>query len=895
MRLILAALIAFWTPFAQAGEPAFDALSHLLHAYAGPVDDKAAEAAPENDVPLESGERLARIQADLALMAGGFEAFRHPSHSQHALQDLPDHIVPELRPFFKDRDSTLDTIYRTLAVTDYTWALRFPEPACDARTRRSALITSKDGLFSDPKSGGLSAWLSRLLGPSAYGRTAAEALDQASSRRTLSARDYELLRVKIAKITSALNSEKAVGKERANLYCLRAEAHEALAAAHRTAQTGAIEASRGADRTNVSGREADAVLLIAVADGPNRFRTVGAGVMVETSQGPKVLSDASLGLGEDKLRGFARAQDGTLGKPLVLVVERADQTSRLMVGRLEGGEGIPVLKIAQVPAAHQDLVRAIGHTSASGAWTISQGLVTATGEGTFASDAILGPEMLGSPLVNDAGEVAGLVVLSPKDGAPSAVMPDHLRRMTEDGAPVSSPTDIQFVESRQTGSGSLLTAASPLSAPGGAGSNYIYSQTQYGTVRGRCMNCSNSPSSSISPSGKSAGTEIGEALVPLVEMLIFKGIPALFRKIGELFTSNPQAAVTTYSKTQAKIAPTGSHTAIAPEKKAAVPIKKKDPLKLTGLALETVPNQGPAGAVVKLVARLTLNDSEAPLKDIVVTFRAKPKTLVRFAGEPLAKTDSSGVATITATLRNDHGVRPVKTGDNKAVLQKSKDAFGDLDGEMRAMNADPSGVAEPEVEEGKDEPIEFDATATLGISLAGTAMVLILESEMQRSYEIDTSALIAITYKTSSDNLPQPLEPTAAQILPFLQANKGKVFISPQVLREYLEPVKRSTQEKMPLTKEDIAQRASILAMNQIVPTASASEQTVEKFSSARAAFRTPGDADILACAADHKRILITAENAHVQKYISAVHGGAPLPELKFLQFEMNLPPRLRP
>ncbi|PJA16958.1 MAG: hypothetical protein COX66_06135 [Elusimicrobia bacterium CG_4_10_14_0_2_um_filter_63_34] len=250
LRLILVALIGFWTPFVQATEPAFDALSHLLRTYAGPVDKKAAEAAPEAETPPESGARLAAIQADLSLMAEGFEAFRHPSHAQHALHDLPDHIVPELRPFFKDRDSTLDTVYRTLAITDYTWALRFPEPTCDPQTRRKILLASKDGLFTDPKSGDLSPWLARLLGPAAYGRTAEEALDRASRKQALSARDYELFRVKVAKITEALRSYKAIGRERAKLYCLRADAYETLASAQQAAEGGPIQASRAAGATN---------------------------------------------------------------------------------------------------------------------------------------------------------------------------------------------------------------------------------------------------------------------------------------------------------------------------------------------------------------------------------------------------------------------------------------------------------------------------------------------------------------------------------------------------------------------------------------------------------------------------------------------------------------------
>lgn len=437
VRLLLASLIAFWTPHVKAGEPSFDALSHLLHAYAGPVDEKAAEASPEVEVPPESGARLAKIQSDLSLLAEGFEAFRHPSHAQRALKDLPDHIIPELRPFFKDRDSTLDTVYRTLAVTDYTWALRFPEPTCDPRSRRKSILASKDGLFADPKSGDLSPWLSRLLGPSAGGSNAEEALDRASNKQGLTARDYELVRVKVAKITEALSAEKAIGTQRAKLYCLRAEAYETLASAHQAAQEGPIQAARGTVAADASDTEAASVLLLAVVVGPNRFRAVGAGVMVETPQGPRVLTDARLmpAEGEDgpALRGIARSKDGTLDKPRVFFVEGADPTSGVMVGRLQDGEGIPALKIARDPAARRDLIRAVGHMGASGAWTVSQGLVTETGDGTFSSDAILGPDMLGSPLLNDAGEVVGLVVLSPGAGAPVAVQVEHLRRVARQG------------------------------------------------------------------------------------------------------------------------------------------------------------------------------------------------------------------------------------------------------------------------------------------------------------------------------------------------------------------------------------------------------------------------------------------------------------------------------
>lgn len=660
-RLILVALIGFWTPFVQATEPSFDALSHLLHTYAGPVDEKAAEAAPEAETSPESGARLSAIQADLSLMAEGFEAFRHPSHAQHALKDLPDHIVPELRPFFKDRDSTLDTVYRTLAVTNYTWALRFPEPTCDPRTRRKILLASKEGLFTDPKSGDLSPWLARLLGPAAYGRTAEEALDRASSKQALSARDYELLRIKVAKITEALSSDKAVGKERSKLYCLRAEVYETLASSHQATQGEPIQASRGTEAADLSGKEAASVLLIAIAEGDNRFRAVGAGVMVETPKGPKVLSDARLmpPAGEDRpsLRGFTRAKDGSFAQPRALIVERVAQASGIMVGRLEGGENIPTLKIARGLVARRDLLRAIGHMSASGAWTISQGLVTESGDGTFASDAILGPDMLGSPLLNDSGEVVGLVVLSPGAGAPAAVHAEHLRRIADGDLPAAK--DLEFLAARQTGSASLLSTAMPLaselSAPGGGaieaglpmsnggvnwgGGGGVGNWRPKGSAGRPSGSYSSSGSSSYSSygSGKTAGTEIGEALAPLVEALIFKGIPALFRGIGSLFKSKP------------------SVNAPAPRREIAQEQPRKiekppEPPKIAGLTLSLDRLTALEGERVTATALLAFTDASAKKDGIVISFSIDPAAKVTIADGTKGNsrpTDASGQATIT--------------------------------------------------------------------------------------------------------------------------------------------------------------------------------------------------------------------------------------------------------
>lgn len=733
VRLILAVLIAMGPLPAEAREPAFDALSHLINEYAGPVDQKAADAAPEDAAP--PGAKLAQVQSDLSLMAEGFEVFRHPSHAAEALKNLPDRIVPELRPFFKDRDSSLDAIYRTLAVTDYTWAARFPDPPCEPKSRRQILLASKDGLFTDPKTGETSAWLARLLGPASKGKDAATALDKASSRQAVSARDYELLRLKVRKISEALESDKAVGAARSKLYCARAQAHEELASAHQPAAGGPIEAARGlqGDSAPADDRGADSVVLIAMAEGPDQYRAVGAGVLVDTGEGPRVLTDARISTasgGESPgLLAFTRPQDGkTLGAPRRLDLVRSDPASGVMLARLDKTDGIPVLKLAAALPTLNDLVRAVGHLNGTGTWTVSQGLVTVAGKGTFTTDALLGPEMLGGPLLNDQGEVLGLAVLHEGASSPVAIAAPRLRELVEGGSGIEASSDIEFVESHNRGSASILTSALPafgagLTAPGAKpleASQYIYTQTQWGTVRGKCMaNCGDaSPSrgSSYDTGGAELGKALGQAMAPLVEALIFKGIPALFRGIGSLFSKNK-----TTSSAPSKQAARHETPKAAPPP----PEKPKEPARLTGLTIEASPTTAAPGEKVTLTARVTLSDPEAPKGNIPVDFKAVPETLARFDTIPRSKTNSEGIATISATVRRDHGVRAIKTGDTKAAIDKSERAQSDLDDEVRAMSGPSADTAEPGLGREKAESIAFEASANVRKALSATTSVVV--------------------------------------------------------------------------------------------------------------------------------------------------------------------------
>ncbi|HEX4049000.1 MAG TPA: hypothetical protein VH309_14240, partial [Elusimicrobiota bacterium] len=149
MRLALALLLAlgaFPVRAAESSRP--DPLAVLISELSAPLDDKASDAPSAS--PDENGGRLARIQASLTVAAAGFETFRAPSHAAAAKEALAAASDPALKPFLKGRDASLDTIYRTLAVVDYTWALRFPDPDCSPARRRSALLQSADGLFVDP-------------------------------------------------------------------------------------------------------------------------------------------------------------------------------------------------------------------------------------------------------------------------------------------------------------------------------------------------------------------------------------------------------------------------------------------------------------------------------------------------------------------------------------------------------------------------------------------------------------------------------------------------------------------------------------------------------------------------------------------------------------------------
>lgn len=527
LRVLLALLLAVGPVQAQ---PVVD----LLTRYAVPADETAASA-PEGEAPRGSGAKLAELEAHLSLVSESLEAFAHPQDADKALLAAKPRLPAGTAPFFRDRAAALDALYRTLAVVDYTWALRFPDPPCAPADKRAALLRSDDGLFLDPFSGRTAAWMTALLGPSAKGKSLEAALDQASGSVSLSQAEYARLRARQNLITRALGSEEAVGEARATLYCKRADTRVQLASANRV--SGLVLAAQSSD-SNTSRRG----LVIIAGKTAEGLEVRGAGIVVEAASGTRVLTDRRLGMGEVTALLDGRAE------PVPLSVEREDEKSGLMLLRPEGDLG-EAMTLGDAAPRKDDLVSAFAHSERLGAWTRTQGLVTSAGPHQFQTDAAADASMTGGAVLDEEGRVAGLLVLRPADGGdgewPAAVPAPALRAWLGGGeAPGASPAALPdggttkiltasrtLLDSMAAGTGAISASADP-----------IYTPTPWGTVRGVCMANCEDPGAGSSYSGNGSA-ELGQALGKLMALgaqaLIFKGIPALFRGLGSVFKSRP--------------------------------------------------------------------------------------------------------------------------------------------------------------------------------------------------------------------------------------------------------------------------------------------------------------------------------------------------------------------
>lgn len=481
---------------------------------------------------------------------------------------------PALRPFFKDRDAALDAVYRTLAVIDYTWAYRAAGAACSPREKRQVLLSSPDGLFADPKTGEVSPWLSRLLGPVAAGKTAVDALERASSATKLSEDDYERLRARVHGLSAELADDKSGNLGRAALYCERAGAYAALAAAH---EAGAALTRAG---RSSSIDPADSVLLLAAREG-GTLSIMGAAAVVAGPNGPAALADARLALdaatGKPKPGLLLLARRGKeISAPVAFAPERWDAA----LGVVEGAApvGVPVLEMAESVPAQGDLVRAYGPLDLAGLWTETEGLVTQAGPEGFQTDAAAGSLMAGGAVVDGDGRFAGLLVLrlaTTAEGSalewPRALSAPLLRRWLSGEAAEESSSRVPLAG---VGTGAIIGARSI-----SAGRNVVdcYGSTYYdstmGPMRTTCAaNCGCASSSASSSSDSSygsagaAGAEMGAALGQALAPILTEGVKLLFRGMGSLLKPRPRMHVA--QAPAATSAPTPPPILVAPPKTA---------------------------------------------------------------------------------------------------------------------------------------------------------------------------------------------------------------------------------------------------------------------------------------------------------------------------------------
>lgn len=623
-RAALALLLAVAIPV--RAETTADPLWYLLSTFVVAPDARASEAG--GDGPADA-KGLAALQSDLLVLSEGFESFRDDAQVKETLERLQPRMSPELRPFFKDRRSSLDAIYRTLAVTDYTWAQRFPEPPCDPLEARRKLLAGRDGLFQS-ESAEASPWLVSLLGPQAAGQSAEAALDQATSRTRLNGAGYEKLRARARKLTAALTSDKAVGAARAKLYCSRAATFADLAAFHRTEKESLISASR------TVGQTPEKSVFAVIHDGRR-----AAAVLVKTKSGTFLVTDATVVGDAEHPRLFALSGND---KPLELestVVRRSNNGVAVLAYTDDPAH--PSLSLADALPSKDELVTAVGHTRISGLWTKTSGLVTKVGETAFQTDAAISPEFVGGPVLNEVGEVAGILVLRPaeiEEGRwPIAIPAPILAKWLDDSTySMSASTETEVIE--DAGTAAILSRTRPheLTDAGLGDWNIPNLPPPPPSPRGVCVsNCGgmSAPSSSYSSysggSYSSGNAELGQALGELGAVLILKGIPALFRGIAKLFKGAEKPAPPAIVK---------SHPAEV--KAAPAPPPEPVPPKLVGLDLQIDPEELIEGEALTAVASLRFTGDAPNKSGIRVTFT--PSSGKKSYS---ALTDISGIAKVT--------------------------------------------------------------------------------------------------------------------------------------------------------------------------------------------------------------------------------------------------------
>lgn len=713
-------------------ETTTDPLWYLLSTSRLVPDARAVEA--RDDGPADA-KGLAALQADLLVLADGFEGFRDENQVKETLDRLKPRMSPELTPFFKDRSAGLDAIYRTLAVADYTWAQRFPEPSCEPIESRRALLSSRDGLFQSAE-GKASPWLVSLLGTQAEGKSAEKALDQASSRAKLTGADYERVRARVRKLSLALASDKAVDAARSKLYCARAAAFAELSSFHRVKDAALISAARA-----VSGNSEESVFVVVGKD------RRAAGVLVKTKNGAVLVTDADIVAETDHPSLLAYSGNA---KPIELkaTVVRRDAALGAAVLAYAEDRSRPALALAEGSPAKDDLVTVIGHTGVSGLWTKTSGLVTKAADAAFQTDAAISPELSGSPVFNEAGEVAGLLVLRPADTEegrwPVAIPAPVLSRWLDDPSSAqSSSSDPVAVE--DAGTAAILTRArsSPLTETGLGAWNIPNLPPPPSSPRGVCVqNCGGGSSSGSSYSGSysnNGSAELGQALGELGAVLILKGIPALFRGISNLFKGKGSSAPKSPTIAKAPPAPKNLPAPAPPPP----PPPPKPTCRLVKAGAPATAGAEPFEVAVAVLCQ----GGKIPLDGHSVTFTfawdGKPSTQT-----VTVPTDERGVASLIMKVANEE----ISVAKVRGTAKRNFDELDRYDPDKTASE----GPAETEVGESAPEPsvgirdaglITASDTVTIAKTATGSTAALEAEAAIAASMQAARAARIANAVK----------------------------------------------------------------------------------------------------------------------------------------------------
>lgn len=632
LRTVLAIILA-GVITVRAETPA-DPLWYLLSNSVLAQDEAAVQAEGDG---VADARGLAALQADLLLLSDGLESFRDEAQVKATLMRLGPRTSPELKPFFRDRASSLDAIYRTLAVTDYTWARRFPEAPCVPEDARRKLLENPDGLFQT-EDGRAAPWLVALLGRGVDGKSAERALDQAASHLRMSGAAYERRRARIRKLTLALESNKAVGAARSRLYCERAAAFEDLAFHHHHRGGEAVLAAR----TKAPAEPEKSVFVVLSNSGR------AAATLLGTKTGSILVTDASVVAGEENPRLLTYSGD-LKGVESASKVVRRDAGLGLAILAYSGKLGQPALLPSGEGVSKGDLVSAIGHSDVSGLWTKSSGLVTKNSGGSFQTDAAVSPEFSGGPVFNEEGAVVGILISRAADTEekrwPIAVPTSVVVRWLE-GDDISVDRNPEIIE--DAGTAAILSHARPqlFTAAGFDPALIARLPPPPPVPNGVCVRYCQDPAprrravSNISstPSPNSGNAELGEALGKLGAELILKGIPALFRGFGKMLNGR--------NKSQAQnnnVPNSGQRNDSSSPIVQEAPKPPPDPLRPASLSLSVSRTMMAQGEEVAAVATIGFAGKEGSRAGHDVSFTVVPAGIINC---PPGRTDASGVARV---------------------------------------------------------------------------------------------------------------------------------------------------------------------------------------------------------------------------------------------------------